>query len=301
MRFDALFWPGIAQPMIVFVSPVRHPATSNSYARVETLLKHTAASIANSTSDDWRYIPVLCQAPQDRLTHPNIDYHVVDFPPPDTNKGSGVPIEAVRRDKGTKTLTGIMKARDAGADYVMLADADDFIHRDLAAYCNDHKGENGWYVDKGLMYPDGGAIIADLDDFNNHCGTSIILSMRLLEPFLDPTLTPTSPEEEIFAKSDQEFLQFILGSHRPVVDYFEKRGTPLKPFPFRASVWLTDSGESHSGIRFNRRPRIVSREEIETFGLPLEMGAGRRLKAAATELPAYLAKHLIRTRLLGRG
>ncbi len=284
--------------MFVFVSPVRHPNNAHSYSRVEELLKHTAASITNSTSDQYRYIVVCCQAPQNCESHPNVEYHVVDFPPPGEGRAGSVSIEAVRRDKGVKILAGIMKAREYGAEYIMIADADDFVHRDLVAFCSENSGCNGWYVDKGLMYRDGGAVIGDLDDFNSFCGTSVILNMKLIEPFIDPSLTPRSSESEIFDKTDEEFLTFILGSHRPVVEFFEKRGQPLAPLPFRAAVWLTDSGESHSTIKFNRLPRIVSGAEIEEFGLPVEMNSVKWMTAAVTELPAYWAKHFLKTYVL---
>lgn len=283
--------------MIAFILPVRHPANARSYARIEELLQQTVASVCNAADEDYRVIVSCSKAPEDPVPHPNVDYHVVDFPPPGAGQASEQQIESFRRDKGTKVFAGMLKARDYGADHIMIVDADDFVHRDLAGFCNSHKDANGWFVKQGLMYRDGGAVVCDLDNFSDHCGTSIILHRKLLEPFIDPSLTPNSSQDEILAKTDHEFLTMVLAAHRPVAEFFAKQGQPLEPVPFRAAVWLTGSAESHSGIHFNGLPRVVSREEIGAYHLPVTMTAAT-WAGVATELPAYWAKYFLKTYVL---
>jgi hypothetical protein len=286
--------------MIAFIIPIRHPANARSYSRVEALLEETLASLLNTASDDYRVIVVCSRTPRFAEPHPKVEFLTVDFPPPGAGQGSAQPAIAMRQDKGMKILAGCLQARARGARHIMYVDGDDFVHRDLAGFCNADPGAAGWRVATGLMYRDGGAIVSDLDDFNSYCGTSIILSVDLLRPFIGDALAPASPHAEILAKADMEFVRFVLGSHSKAAGFFAARGHPLARVPFAAAVWRAGSDESRSGIKFVGAPRIATAAEIAAFKLPIASGPARRVRAALTELPLFAAKHAVRKYVLGK-
>ncbi|HBK92712.1 MAG TPA: hypothetical protein DDZ68_13670 [Parvularcula sp.] len=287
--------------MIAFIIPIRHPANALSYSRIEALLDDTLASLCNTRSNDYRVIVVCCRAPATVRSHPNVEFLVVDFPPPGDGKATALPAFAMRQDKGLKILVGFLRARALGAQRIMFVDGDDFVHRDLAAYCNDQPETMSMRVAQGFMYRDGSAIVSNLDDFSAFCGTSIILSIGMLSDHVEKTLTANSPYEEILAKADMDFVRFALGSHSRTAAYFAERGVTLAPAPIRGAVWRTGSAESHSGIKFAGAPKIATQEIIDDFKLPIVLSAGVLAKSALFELPAFYAKDAIRSRLRGKG
>src|SRR5690242_17396181 len=122
--------------MLAFVTTLRHPHNSADYNRVEALLQDTLASLTRQSCDDYVIIIVGNRRPAFPLparTH----FIEVDFPPPSTLKGPQTGKARCIWDKGTKACIGLLAAQGFDPEYAMLVDADDFVHRDLAAFVSE--------------------------------------------------------------------------------------------------------------------------------------------------------------------
>lgn len=269
--------------MFCFVTSVRHPLNSSDYGRVLQLLRDTLSSVCAQEHADFRVVVVCNEVPSKPYEDPRVVFVPVDFPPPSTLNGPRTGLPAIRRDRGAKYAVGVSVARQLGADYVMFFDADDFVHRGLVAWCRSQDGAPGYFVQRGLIWKPGSGLYGHLDDFHKWCGTCNILSTRLLA--VSRQVSPTSSLEQIEASLDPEFLHTILGAHPFVVDHFAARGEVFLPVPFRAAVYLRDSGENHSPIGIFPRPHVLTPNLVRAFNLPIDRGPVRLLATAVAEYP----------------
>src|SRR5262245_10744786 len=145
--------------MLVFVTSHRHPQNSNSYDKVELLLEKTLASVCAQTRDEFRVIVVCHKIPKIQFDPRFVEFVIVDFPPPSAVSVPQTGIQAVRLDKGSKLLVGLLEARKLNPTYVMIFDADDRVSNRLAAYAHAHPFENGWYFPTGYTYTDLGSLV----------------------------------------------------------------------------------------------------------------------------------------------
>lgn len=270
--------------MIVFITSIRHPNNSSSYGQVLALLERSLKSVCNQADDDFQVIVVCNELPELRYHHPKIEYVVTSFPPPSTIAGPMTGLSAVRMDKGAKYAIGVSTARKHHPDYVMFFDADDFIHRDIAGFCNANKGQNGWYVVSGYKYKEGSLLCIEISDFYRFCGTCNILSFESMA--VPSHITGISSLAEVLESVEPYFLTDILGAHPFTPEYFASQGSSLAPLPFPGAVYVIATGENHSGnTLFSSLPRLVDHRMNVQFGMDLDLSAARRLKAVLLEYP----------------
>jgi hypothetical protein len=92
-------------------------------------------------------VVVVCNVrPRIAYDDPRVVYHVVDFPPPSADRKAEIGIEAFLRDKGTKLLAGMLRAKSLASSYFMIFDADDLVSQRLAGFVNARPGTPGWYI-----------------------------------------------------------------------------------------------------------------------------------------------------------
>jgi glycosyltransferase involved in cell wall biosynthesis len=278
--------------MLVFITSLRHPKNSSDYNKVEYLLDRTLRSVCAQTNNDFRVIVVCNQVPNNMADLPNVVFVKVDFLPPSDAQQARTGMSAVLKDKGSKYIVGLKKAEEFNPDYVMFFDADDYLHKDIAKYVNAHRGEHGWYVDKGFVYRDGGLLIAKTDNFHQVCGSSIILKFDLLRQ--PDTLAIDSSQDSIMQLVDHDFMFSVLGGHRKVPAWFAERGHTMQAFPFAAAVWLTNTGENHSGVGFFGLPMLVSPEIRSDFNFTIPNNPVLWLKTLAFLYPYYCFRALLR-------
>jgi len=229
--------------MLAFITTLRHPQNSVSYGRVEELLEGTLRSVAQQSSDDYVIIVVGNKRPD--FTLPARTHFVqVDFPPPAPATGAQTAREPFVWDKGTKLGIGLLKAREFSPTHVMSFDADDFVHRNLAATIHDHPDHDGWVVREGLMYSKARNSYIAQHQFNRACGTSFIIPF---DAYAVPVDLDVSASQEQVASGFGERLSAIMGAHRNAEAWFRDHGRTLQPFPYRAAVYHVDTGENHSG------------------------------------------------------
>lgn len=254
---------------LAFITPLRHPQNSADYGHVESLLKDTLESISRQTSDDFVAIVVGNRKPTiplPRRTH----FVQVDFPPPSALRGPCTGRLPSVWDKCTKLGIGLIAARDFGPEYVMLADADDFVHRDLAAFTGAHPGHAGWVMKRGLIYSRKRNAYGVRRHLHRICGSSHIVPFDAYD--VPPALTVSATQQEV-AHAFHDYAERALGGHRYAYEWWADRGRHLQPLPFAGAVYHVDHGENHSGSQLVG-PGMPYRSHLERdFGIRPSRGA----------------------------
>jgi hypothetical protein len=223
-----------SNPVLTFVIPLRHPANASDWSAIKRRLTQTVQSIAAQDSERWQAI-IVANAGADLPPLPrNFRVKSVDFPPnPMFERGENeleAFREACRLDKGRRVLAGVQEAGAGG--YIMMVDDDDFVSLRLTSFVAAHQGANGWYVDKGYLWGDGGAFVYEYPDFSSFCGSSHIIRADLYQ-------TPANSSEEALIRK-------LYGSHVFIREHLAERGKPLAPLPFLGAVYRIGHAGAHS-------------------------------------------------------
>ncbi len=204
--------------MLAFITTLRHPHNSADYGRVEALLQDTLASIARQTCDDYVVIVVGNRAPSFPL--PSRTHFVeVDFVRPSLQRTAQTGNAPLVWDKGTKVGVGLVAAGEFNPEYVMQVDADDFVHRDLAAFAHDNPGRPGWVLKRGVMYSRARNAYTVQRRLFRICGTSFIVPLEAYE--VPAHLTVSATQQEI-ADAFGDGLEEVLGNHRYSLEWWER-------------------------------------------------------------------------------
>jgi hypothetical protein len=255
--------------MVTFIIPVRHQDNARDWSLLKANLVQTVASISNQTNGDWRGIIVANEGADLPDLPERFDVERVTFPPNNLHEIDKADIEAVydafRADKGRRVLAGMLRARDSR--FFMIVDDDDFVNAGIVQYASENPDANGWAIDRGYIWDDGGKLLLGYDEFNHLCGTSLIVRSDLYglpESFEDASL---------------DWIKSMLGSHVRIADILAERGTPLATLPFRGAVYRVAHAGSHS-----KAPGIL----VKYF-----------LSWEALKRPRRLLRNLGRLRLVG--
>ena len=221
---------------LTFLIPVRHPANSHDWARLKANISETVASIDSQTNQNWRGVIIANEGSDLPQLPERFDVEWVDFSPNNMHEKHGQSreefLDAFRFDKGRRVLKGMLRARHSR--FFMIVDDDDFVSSQITQFVVDHPHSNGWTVDRGYVWDDGGALLLQHDDFNHICGTSLIIRTDLYA-------LPNSFEE-----ASPDYIKSMLGGHYKVGDYMAERGTPLATLPFRGAIYRVGQQGSHS-------------------------------------------------------
>lgn len=246
-------------PVLGFVTSIRHPHNSTDYAAVEAMLRESVTAWLGQT--DPRFVIVVVanrpvELPQDERLH----QVQVSFPPPSDARAPRTGIAAVLRDKGTKNAVGLARARELGAEYVMFVDADDFISRRLTAFVAAKNGAPGWTIADGWRVNlQRRAVRRHFEDFHLQCGSSHIVRADLLPP---TAAGVTATQDELYDEQG-ELLERWLGSHMHIHD-----DLPLSYLPFPGALYRVGTDQSHSGNALGGAGRPITRAIAAEFGVP---------------------------------
>lgn len=244
------------KPVLTFIVPVRHQDNARDWSALKANLSQTVASISSQTAPDWRGIVVANEGADLPTLPDNWDVVRVAFPPNEMHEQSGESMEdfydAFRVDKGRRVLAGMLAARTSR--FFMIVDDDDFVSSRLAQHAAEHPDANGWTIDRGYIWDDGGRLLLEYDDFSHLCGTSLIVRSDLYG-------LPESQES-----ASLEWIRNMLGSHIRIAAILAERGTPLEPLPFRGAVYRVAHRGSHSQARSLLYTYFVSPEALRQPG-----------------------------------
>jgi hypothetical protein len=146
-------------------------------------------------------------------------------------------------DKGTKNAVGPIAARAFAPYYVMPVDADDFVHREIAAFAHAAPSSPGWVVTRGWVYSRARNAYALRRKFFHICGTSFIVPFDAYE--VPPDLTVSATQQEI-AQAFGERMENLV-EHGYAFDWWREHGRRLEPLPFAGAVYQVETGENHAG------------------------------------------------------
>lgn len=254
--------------VVTFIIPVRHQKNARDWGLLKKNLTQTVASISNQTSPDWRGVIVANRGADLPALPDKFSVTWVDFPPNDIHdRGNATQeefLDSFRADKGRRVLAGMLDARDSR--FFMIVDDDDFVSARIVEYVSQHHNENGWTIDKGYIWDDGGSLLLGRDQFSHYCGTSLIIRSDLYG------LPPSAEDASL------EWIKDMLGSHVRIAPALAARGTPLKSLPFPGAVYRVAHKGSHS-----KAPSL-----IEMYFL----------NRSALKRPVNILRNLARLRLL---
>src|ERR1700712_941174 len=135
--------------MLIFVVALQSRRASRNWGLVCRLWERTLRSICAQTGGEFRVCLVCNERPETGFTHPAVTIIDRDFPLPG-------PTTAERmQDKWLKLKHGLVAARSLAPAHVLIMDADDCVHRGLAALCAAHPREIGWRFDTGYVRDEG--------------------------------------------------------------------------------------------------------------------------------------------------
>lgn len=238
--------------LLTFIIPVRHPENAKNWGLLKAKLVQTIASIAAQSHPDWRAIIVANHGADIPPLPESFSVTRVNFPPNNMhdrgNASEADFLDAFRIDKGRRVLAGMLEARDSR--FFMIVDDDDFVSARLAEFVAGHDQENGWVINDGYVWDDGGSLLFATDAFNNVCGTSLIIRSDLYG-------LPASLEA-----ADPEWIKTMLGSHKRVLLALEQQKTPLRPLPFKGAIYRVGQSGSHSGVGSFLRTYFFSRRTM---------------------------------------
>lgn len=227
---------------VTFVIPVRHQENSNDWGRLKANITQTIASVAAQTNKSWRAIIVANEGADLPELPQNFEVLRVDFPPNNMHElHSGDKeafYDAFRIDKGRRVLKGMLHHTDT--IFYMIVDDDDFVSNQLVDFVSKNSTCNGWKINEGYVWGDGGNLLFIHDDFANFCGTSLIIRADLYQ-------LPAS-----FALATIDYIKTMLGSHVKIGKILADQGSPLESLPFRGAVYRIGHAGAHS-----KSPKIM--------------------------------------------
>jgi hypothetical protein len=222
--------------LITFIIPVRHQANAKDWPALKERLSQTVASIAGQSHRDWNAVIVANEGAELPDLPPQFSVARVTFPPNRLHDlhsaGKEKVYDAFRLDKGRRVLSGMLAARDSR--FFMIVDDDDFVSANIVDHVAEQPDANGWKIDKGYLWNDGGRLVMRHDDFANFCGTSLIVRSRLYE-------LPVT-----FEDAGANYVKSMLGSHVRIAGILAGRGTPLETLPFRGAIYRVGHSGAHS-------------------------------------------------------
>lgn len=230
--------------MLVFIVPLRNRSTARDWRLVSQLCERSLRCYCRAGPELVRVFLVCRDLPAMSFAHPALTVISEEFPDPAPD------VTGREIDKFCKLKRGLIAARSLAPAHFMFADADDLIHHEIAPMVAREPAGHGWYFPVGYLYEEPGRWAWRWPRFDQVCGTSAIV--RCL------------PEELPAAMDEPAERCFLLTHGHPIIRaYLEERGTPPRPVPFPAAIYLTGTGENHTGVRVRTwRGRKITLQKI---------------------------------------
>jgi hypothetical protein len=261
--------------MFVFITAVRHPATSKNYAKVQELPDLTTKSILAQTNQDFMLVVVCNEKPTISNYDTNkLHYHLVDFAPPvfDRKMNTDVKNKDYRifmRDKDTRLTSGLLYTLKFEPDYVFLLDCDDWININLGQDLITSPPYPVWYVDHGHVVDYQTKEHKRKHGMVRYSGTAFAFQTEYLLKLANfqSELDESSSQQQLIEASSALFIEHIMGNHAIGYFHFSKLGSVPRPFPMHTICWVTDTGENVSRSTGGKFGKPNNKQFCRTFGL----------------------------------
>jgi hypothetical protein len=139
----------------------------------------------------------------------------------------------------------------------MVVDDDDFLNSSLVEYVEKNKGENGWYINKGYVWPENKNLLYKCYFFDQLCGTSLIVKNELYKA------------DSVCIAHDIDIIKERFGSHLMVKTWLKNSKCSLKPLPVFGALYRIGNINAHSQSQgifdIFMRPHLKRREYWQFF------------------------------------
>jgi hypothetical protein len=267
------------QPVLSFITSLRHPATTDDYAGVVALLDATLRSLDEQIERRFEAVVVANEPylPPGGLGFPVQSVRVGFARPPSGFASKAARLAAIKLDKGLKLAVAM--ARSHGT-HAMGLDADDFVSRRVTSYVAEHAGEkDGWYVEHGIRYHVPTGLFRPQRRFNDVCGTSLLWRRGLMP---DVTLPADPTSDEVLEAYGFETVTEALGSHRSLRDRYA-----FAPVPFPAAVYAVHT-HNHDDAASLRLGLPIGRRRAAEYGITPPAAATKYTAAVAQLRPGHV-------------
>lgn len=270
--------------ILTFITSIRHPDNSHDYNRVWDLLRNTLRSVCAQTNKNFKVVVVTNKILDDFKNDSqikNLEFVEVDFKAPGPKGVVRTGMSAIRLDRSTKYVRGLIHAEKYNSKYTMFFDADDFLSNKLVEHISNNDPlcfNSGWIIKDGFVT--NLKNIVPRSDKRSFCGSNIIFNTKLLRSEINfSILNNSSTQDEIKKSTNDFYLSKVIGSHLFSRVYFEKTKPRFLEIPFRGTIYYVGTGENHQKTNqeklFFRKgkkipPRPITNNIIEEFKLPLK-------------------------------
>ncbi len=225
-----------------FIIPLKSREASRDWERVVKFFTATLHSIMNSTCQDFRILVACHDVPKTPYNESDkIVFLKAPFPP-------HMGCRKYRLDKLCKLRLGALEVRKLGGGYLMPMDADDLISKNLVEYALKSEHPHGYIINKGYELDYRQQRVRHCPRYHLICGSSIIMKVDKFD--LPDSLII---EQE---RGTTYFDRMIYPSHRLSEQVSGEFKRPLEFVPFRAGVYVIDTGENISQQRQTRNVGI---------------------------------------------
>jgi len=248
-----------SDPILTFGIPLRSSRSCADWKRVSELLQHTLDSVFRQS--DPRYRVLICGHEFPNL--PELADRRVELI---RTKWSPPPTKGFQRDKHLKRFVMGLRLRSLGGGFFMQLDADDLVHKDLAAAALAPGRERGCIIARGYALDYANKIIAPVPgawpvELDRICGSTAIV---YYEPDEIPDEMPTNPRASEL-RTSHKFADD--STHPSVWQASAEYGKPLVALPFPAVIYVVNTSENISFVR--------ERKGLRADGVPAMIRAHR--------------------------
>lgn len=256
--------------MVIFAIPLRAKCMAKNWNNCCMRTRRTVDSICQNNNKNFKII--LCGDDRPEFLNKNYYDDRVEFIECKLEKPKTW-LE-IARNKYWKLLRICVRVREYLLEsqnpetgiYVMPADDDDLIHRDLVGFIEQYPNENGFYIKNGFVnYGDEKKCLVRYNDIYKFCG-----SCNCLRLFLDDC-PETMPFDSSLAMSKD--VASILNKRYPIrwdhhvlADKYKQIGRPFKEIKWRAVIYNRNTGENASQVS-NWGGRKVNNNDRLHFGI----------------------------------
>lgn len=216
----------------LFLIPLRPRATSSDWDNVVTNLQRTIRSIFFSAQSDVHVVLAAHDVPQiDELNDQRVTFVPAPFEP-ELEKKRGL------RDKQSKLrlAAATLRSRSAQARYVMILDADDLVHKELASFVLRDDNRSGYIIRDGYRVDlSTRSMSAQFASFDKSCGSCAIAHF--------------TPDDLPEAHDDRSSYFEGFLRHTESARIAAEAGRALATVPFLAAVYITNHADSLRMIR----------------------------------------------------
>jgi len=239
--------------LLAFIIPVQSKATTSDWHEFSCLLNRCINSICNQNNTNFKVIVACHEIPETNFKNDSrVEFLQMKFSPPILTHLNQENLIVKRADKSKKLKVASEHALKMGFPYVMTVDSDDCVSNKICDFVckNADDSVKGWYINKGYLYTEGKKYsFLNLKNFNEVCGSCIIIKPDLIELLID------------------DLLYF---NHERTIVNNEK----LKPLPFPGAVYSMLNGNN---IRLDKK-ELKNRTEFNLFKIRDIKTIIRRLK-----------------------